>query len=113
MKPIAEALKVHECVRKVVELGYEISYDYRDDKPFLDFQVMHGGRPAGHATLQLVPDTGTLHVEAVEVYDGHKGNGVGNALCVCATLLTGFTIATSTAQSEEGRAFWNQPNRPW
>lgn len=113
MKPLTEHLSAHPAVTKVVQMGYSILYDYRDHGRLLDFVVTHGGRPAGNACFGLREATKEVVCETIEVFERHRRRGVGTVLYVCAGLLTKFTVRPAANQTDDGRAFWNQPTKPW
>jgi hypothetical protein len=114
MKLIDKILEADHTVQKAVARGCKIKHSFRslDDK-LLDFKVFNGGRPAAHATFSVIKPRKEIQAERVNVYPGHERRGVGNAIYVCAVKLTGYKPIPAANQTEEGRAFWNQPNRPW
>jgi hypothetical protein len=113
MKRIDETVEADPTVQRVVAQGYEIRFSFRPGNQFLDFKVFRGGKPVAHATFSVIPSHQEIQAEQVSVYEGHTRHGVGNAIYVCAKKLTGYTAIPAANQTEDGRLFWDQPNRPW
>ena len=113
MTAINEELRSHSAVDKIYQLGYSISHQFRSNGRFLDLQVRSQGLPAGHACFELRTQDRQVVAERLSVFDGHRRKGVANALYVVAKYLTGFEVVRATSQTDDGRAFWAQPNRPW
>jgi hypothetical protein len=114
MTRIDKSLEAVPYVQRAVARGYEISYDHDpDNRRRLDFSVRHGGKPAAHATFSVMKSQKVAQEESVYVYDEHQAHDVGTAIYVCAKLVTGYKLLRCGNQTEQEKALWNQPNRPW
>ena len=100
-------------VQRVYRLGYRIRYRFRPESRHLDLAVDLAGRPVGHACVRYDESRRVQRTETIHVRAGHRRRGIANATMVCSLRLTGCRPEPATSQTDEGRAWWAQPNRPW
>jgi hypothetical protein len=112
-KPIPNALLDDPYVRKVTDQGYTIEYADTTDGMWITFTVTKARNYAGHAEVFLDHQRGAFHFTAVNVPKEHRRKGIANAIYRCAIFITQLQIERATGQMEDGRALWDQPNRPW
>jgi hypothetical protein len=104
-------LKKHPAVQRVVEQGYRIEYSFREGPPFLDLDAWHGRRRVGWTTACF--NKGEMYLETIHTVEDLQHRGIATALMICAVQLTACKPRKAANQTEDGRALWAQPNRPW
>jgi hypothetical protein len=111
----------HKSILKVAKAGYRIEHNFpKQDDPYLplclEIHALWGDELAGRVSF-WVPEAGR-HIKVGEwetqVVEGHRRKGVGTAMMVYAELVTKRSIKRDPeAQSEDAKALWGQPNRPF
>ncbi len=113
MKPIPDELTGLEAVKKVLDQGYMIEYEFDDSLHAIRFQAKLRRFPVGSAAFYFSNESRTGHMERIAVYEGHRRKGIADAMMVCAKCLTKCEPVPAISQTAEGRAWWNRPNLPW
>jgi GNAT superfamily N-acetyltransferase len=113
LNSVDSQLASNPALQKVIQLGYEIKHKRENNRPFLRIEAFHGGRTVGFLCVEIVPALGQIHAENILVMPEHRRKGLADAMMVCAEQLTGLVIVRAANQTDEGRALWNRPNRPW
>jgi hypothetical protein len=67
----------------------------------------------GFAVFRLIHESRQIQNEQIFIEQDHRRRSIGNALYVVAKRLSGYEVIPGANQTEDGRAFWNQPNRPF
>jgi hypothetical protein len=116
-REVAEAVQQDPTVRRVYDQGYRISYKAVGDHR-IDVTAEKGQTEIGWVTFEIVRPSGSLRADSVRVMKvtreiNFRRKGVGNALCVAAELVTGCIVVSVGPLAEDGKAFWDQPRRPW
>jgi hypothetical protein len=100
-------------VQKICRLGYVVKYEFHKLLPNLSIYVYQDGLPVATACFQFDKPSRMQFTETIDVYAGHRRKGIANALMVCSIHLTGCKPKPASGQTNDGRAWWEQPNRPW
>jgi hypothetical protein len=102
-------------VKKVCRLGYSITYKLNEQEHirWLYMSVFRSGVPVANACFRFNKESGVQVTETIAVYEGHRRQGLANALMSSSMYLTNCTPHPASGQTPDGRAWWAQPNRPW
>src|SRR5262249_31788456 len=110
---VDDELAAHPSVRKIGLLGYQLRYKHERNRPFLMVEASLNGRRVGWLRAEMNRGLGQVHADNIVVTPQHQRLGVASAMMVCTEAMTGLTMVPARNQTEEGRALWGQPNRPF